>query len=180
MSKFTKQAILKAFERLISKKPLDSITVRDIVDECGINRNTFYYYFKDIYDLVDEMLSSEAAVFTDHCESVSEAIDMLERAMITAAENRRSVYHMYNSKNQGAAVPRLYEMVYDALVAPVKKEYHALPAGDAELVASFCAYALTGRMINWLNGGMNEPPEDVIVKMKRVMSIIAHNKDSYK
>ena len=32
---------------------MDKITVKDIVEECGINRNTFYYYFADIYDLID-------------------------------------------------------------------------------------------------------------------------------
>lgn len=180
MSKFTKQAILKAFESLISKKALDSITVRDIVDECGVNRNTFYYYFKDIYDLVDEMLDTEAAAFTDSCESVSGALDMLESAMIMAADNRRSVYHMYNSKNQGAAAHRLYVMVYKCLAAPVKKEYAVLRDSDAELVTSFCAYALAGRMIDWLDGGMKESPADVIAKMKRVMSIISEGKDSYK
>lgn len=174
MSKFTKQAILTAFERLISKKALDSITVRDIVDECGVNRNTFYYYFKDIYDLADEMLRSEAALFTDHCESISEALDMLERAMLTAAENRRSVYHMYNSKKHGEAAHRLYEMMYKAFAAPVKREYSALAERDAELVTSFCAYALAGRMTDWLDGGMKELPGEIIGEMKRVMLVIVN------
>ena len=177
MSKLTKQAILKAFERLISNKALDSITVRDIVEECGVNRNTFYYYFKDIYDLVDEMLRSEAALFTDHCDSISEALDMMESAMIMASENRRSVYHMYNSKNRGAASHRLCEMVYKCLAAPVKKEYSALSDEDSKLVTSFCAYALAGRMTDLLDGGMKEPPGDVICEMKRVMLLTTYNKN---
>ena len=51
---FTKKAIRESFLRLVAKKPLDKITVRDIVDDCGINRNTFYYYFQDIYAVLED------------------------------------------------------------------------------------------------------------------------------
>ena len=51
---FTKKAIMDSFLHLLEKKPLDKITVRDIVDDCGINRNTFYYYFQDIYAVLEE------------------------------------------------------------------------------------------------------------------------------
>ena len=54
MPSFTKKAIMDSFLHLVEKKPLDKITVRDIVDDCGINRNTFYYYFQDIYAVLEE------------------------------------------------------------------------------------------------------------------------------
>ena len=41
--------------RLVGKKSLEKITVRDIVDDCGINRNTFYYYFQDIYAVLEDI-----------------------------------------------------------------------------------------------------------------------------
>lgn len=55
MPSFTKKAIVESFLRIIGKKPLDKITVRDVVDDCGINRNTFYYYFQDIYAVLEEL-----------------------------------------------------------------------------------------------------------------------------
>ena len=55
MPSFTKKAIVASFLHLIGKKPFDKITVRDIVDDCGINRNTFYYYFQDIYAVLEEI-----------------------------------------------------------------------------------------------------------------------------
>lgn len=54
MPSFTKKAIMDSFLHLMEKKPLEKITVRDIVDDCGINRNTFYYYFQDIYAVLEE------------------------------------------------------------------------------------------------------------------------------
>ena len=58
MSKFTKQVIYDSFLRFLQVKPLDRITVKEIVEDCGINRKTFYYYFEDIYALADEILIS--------------------------------------------------------------------------------------------------------------------------
>ena len=55
MPSFTKRAIIESFLHIAAKKPLDKITVRDIVDDCGVNRNTFYYYFQDIYAVLEEI-----------------------------------------------------------------------------------------------------------------------------
>ncbi|MBR7182023.1 MAG: TetR family transcriptional regulator [Clostridia bacterium] len=51
----TEKAIVASFLKLVAKRPFDKITVRDIVDDCGINRNTFYYYFQDIYAVLEEI-----------------------------------------------------------------------------------------------------------------------------
>ena len=52
MPAFTKKAIADSFLKLLREKPLDKITIKDIVEDCGINRNTFYYHFEDIPALV--------------------------------------------------------------------------------------------------------------------------------
>ena len=57
MAQFTKQAIINSFLKLLEETPLDKITVKDIVEDCGINRNTFYYYYHDIYALLEELFS---------------------------------------------------------------------------------------------------------------------------
>ena len=48
MASFTKKAIRDSFVKLLNEKPLSQITIRDIVDDCGVNRNTFYYYYQDL------------------------------------------------------------------------------------------------------------------------------------
>ena len=53
MSQVTKRALEQSLKNLLLKKPLTKITVSDIAADCGINRMTFYYHFKDIYDLVE-------------------------------------------------------------------------------------------------------------------------------
>lgn len=55
MPSSTKAAIVSSFLRLSAKRPPDKITVRDIVDDCGVNRNTFYYHFQDIYAVMEAL-----------------------------------------------------------------------------------------------------------------------------
>ena len=50
MAKQTQKFIMSTFMQLLERESLDKITVRDIVEECEINRNTFYYHYSDIYD----------------------------------------------------------------------------------------------------------------------------------
>lgn len=53
MSQITKRALEASLKNLLLQKPLNKITISDITEDCGINRMTFYYHFKDIYDLVE-------------------------------------------------------------------------------------------------------------------------------
>ena len=56
MASFTKKAICQSFIKLLSERPIDKITVKDIVDDCGIARNTFYYHYQDIYQVLEDIL----------------------------------------------------------------------------------------------------------------------------
>ena len=60
MSQMTKRALVASLKELLAEKPLDKITVTDLTEHCGVNRMTFYYHFKDIYDLVDWILTEDA------------------------------------------------------------------------------------------------------------------------
>ena len=59
MAQFTKKAIIEAFIEQLGERPLDKITVKDIVTRCGVNRNTFYYYYQDIYALFSDIFELE-------------------------------------------------------------------------------------------------------------------------
>ena len=59
MATFTKQAIKSTFLKLLREKPLNQISVKTIVENCGINRKSFYYYYQDLPDLIDEIVSEQ-------------------------------------------------------------------------------------------------------------------------
>ena len=65
MASFTRKAIMASFVKLLEERPLSKVTVKDIVEDCGINRNTFYYHFEDIPSLIEAIVREEtpAALF---------------------------------------------------------------------------------------------------------------------
>ena len=53
MSDITKRALEASLKKMLLKKPVTKITISDITEDCGVNRATFYYHFKDIYVLIE-------------------------------------------------------------------------------------------------------------------------------
>ena len=82
MANFTREAILAAFLKIAEKKPLEKISVRDIVDECGINRNTFYYHFQDIYAVLEEVLVNQILITESDGNSPHYLVDVTNQTII--------------------------------------------------------------------------------------------------
>ena len=81
MTQFTSKAIEESFIRLLNERPLDKITIKDIVDDCGISRNTFYYHFQDITALLEHILNADVErVLSQHLD-----MDSWEDGFISAA-----------------------------------------------------------------------------------------------
>ena len=99
MSKFTKLRIMDTFLELLNKKSLDKLTVKDIIETAEVNRNTFYYYFDDIYDLLHEVFKKQ---FNDFCNATKKETFYEEyvRAADFITKNRHAMEHVYNSKDR--------------------------------------------------------------------------------
>lgn len=100
MSQMTKQALANSLKSLLQKKTLNKITIKDIVDDCGVNRQTFYYHFQDVYDLVDwifhhdfERLLKDYSDYTNWHQGCRRILDYMQ-------ENRSLVLNVYHSVNR--------------------------------------------------------------------------------
>ena len=100
MPNFTKKAIKDSMKKLLNERPLNQITVKDIVEDCGINRNSFYYHFEDMPSLIEEIVIEEV----DNIINEYPEIDSLEKCIDVAFEfamkNKRAAMHIYNSANR--------------------------------------------------------------------------------
>ncbi|MBE6470107.1 MAG: TetR family transcriptional regulator [Coriobacteriaceae bacterium] len=95
----TKAAMAQALRTCMQDAPIDRISIKTITDACGLNRQTFYYHFKDIYDLVKWMYIrdiNDAIQLTENIESWEESLYQL----LLAFDNDRECYlAIYNSRN---------------------------------------------------------------------------------
>ena len=71
MASFTQAAIKEAFLKLLNQRPLNQITIKDIVEDCGINRNSFYYHFEDLPALVEELVAEQVQALLQKHPTVS-------------------------------------------------------------------------------------------------------------
>ena len=176
MTQFTSKAIEESFIRLLNERPLDKITIKDIVDDCGISRNTFYYHFQDITDLLEHILNEDVErVLAQHLD-----IDSWEEGFILAAkfalENRRLVYHIYNSVSRERVERYLYSIAGEVMrlyVAKITEQVEhrvhkkVFPA-DQKMVVDFYKFALVGLILDWLNTGMKKDPEALIWRIGEI------------
>ena len=91
MANFTRNAIKSSFLKLLNEWPLSQITVKDIVSDCGVNRNTFYYYFKDIPKLIEDIIVEDAEHIIQEFPSMALIEDCLNAMIDFALKHKRAV-----------------------------------------------------------------------------------------
>ena len=173
-----KRQIKATFISLLNKKPLNKITVKEIVEECGINRNSFYYHFDDIPSLLEEILVEEADRFvateTDNSTSVYES---LISVIDYASSNKSVIQHIYNSANRTTFDVYLNRICTHAIKSYFDKLEITKNIAEDDLDAMIMYYKcqLVGFIIDWLGGGMKY---DLRIKMKRICELFEGSMES--
>ena len=164
MSQTTKKALAASFKKLLAERPLDSITVVDIVEDCEVNRQTFYYHFRDIYDLIDWIYTSEAAKALDGKKTYDSWQQGFLQIFRYVLDNRGFVLGTYHSSSLPHLEQYLYNETYSLLkgVVDEKAEGMRVREDDREFIANFYKFAFVGLMLDWIGKGMMERPEDII------------------
>lgn len=115
VTSLTKRAIRASFLKLLNERPLNKITVKDIVEDCGINRNSFYYHYPDIPALAEEIVRDEAARIVQEYPTVDSLEQCLEIAVEFALQNRTAVLHLYNSASHEAYEHSLMDICHSVV-----------------------------------------------------------------
>ncbi|MGN1166385.1 MAG: TetR-like C-terminal domain-containing protein [Lachnospiraceae bacterium] len=167
MAKFTRQAIMYSMLKLLQKKSIDKITVKDICELCEINRNTFYYYYSDIFQVLEELLkmeTEESLIEDQKYESFYE--DFLKRYHLIL-EYKKAVYNLYNSKNRELILKYFQDITEDFVEKYVSREVkgkNLLPE-DIKFIIAFYSSSMIGNTLQWMQKGMQEKQEQLIYKL---------------
>ena len=161
----TEKAIMHAFLELLNQYPLDKITVKDIVTACGISRNTFYYHYQDIYDLLRATFDAVAELVLR--EDVTTWQESLRSCTRFALENRRAVYHVYRSAHREQLERYLYRVTeerMDRLIRHLTAQM-AISEEDVRYLTLFYKCAVVGILLEWLNADMKGDVDRLISRM---------------
>lgn len=171
MSQTTKRALEASLKHLLLKKPLDKITVTDIADDCGINRMTFYYHFKDIYDLVEWSCVQDAAKALDGKKTYSTWQQGFYQIFEAVLSNKPFIMNVYRSVSREQVELYLYKLTHDLLIGVVEEKAANLPVReeDKQFIADFYKYAFVGIMLDWIRGDMKADPAKIIERLDRII-----------
>lgn len=167
MANFTRKAIKQTFIALLEEHPLNEITVKDIVEKCGINRNSFYYHFQDLPTLLEEIIKEEAEGFIHSYPSVSSIVECFDAMIKFASKNKKAIMHIYRSVSRESFERHLMSVseyfVQQYIDTALKDE--KIPDKDKQTIVRYYKCVCFGLIIDWLNNGMQEEHAQSVRRM---------------
>ncbi|MDY6065196.1 MAG: TetR-like C-terminal domain-containing protein [Finegoldia sp.] len=159
---YTKELIRDTFWQLAGKKRLNDITVSEITRKCQININTFYYYYEDIYALIKEILNEELEKVD---EEFNETLSWEESFLVASGfiiKNKRAVYNIFESVERKNLYDYIFKLAGIVMTKYVDSESKIkdikASQKDKDLIIYFYQAALTGFVVEWIDGGIVEEP----------------------
>lgn len=157
-SNITKHALGQAFKELCTVLPVEKISVGNICEKCGMNRKSFYYHFKDKYDLINWIFYTE--FFTIVCENGRQGSwDFLEDLCIYFYNNREFYQKVFHVEGQNSFTEYFESVVCDLIREYLLRSRFKKPPFPLSTYAEFYADAIVCSMRKWLKKGTMQPQE---------------------
>lgn len=171
MSQVTKRALEQSLKNLLLKKPLTKITVGDITDDCGINRMTFYYHFKDIYDLVEWSCLEDAKRALDEKKTYDTWQQGLLQIFKAVQENKPFILNVYRCVHREQVEKYLQPLVDQLLLNVINEEAAGITVRDEDkqFIAQIYSYMFIGLMLDWIKDDMREDPQQLVEKLSKLI-----------
>ncbi|WP_070120909.1 TetR/AcrR family transcriptional regulator [Bacillus marinisedimentorum] len=172
MMLITKKALAESLKKQMQTIPLAKITVNNIVKECELNRRTFYYYFNDIYDLLEWIYKTELKeVVGEDKTYVSWQKGLLE-IFKYLYKNKKIVMNTYHSIDRDILENHLYNESFTIILGVVNEFAKGLNVSeqDKRYVANFYKIALVGVIIDWIKNNMMEDTEEIVHNLDKIIS----------
>ena len=171
MSEVTKRALEQSLKNLLLKKPLNKITINDIAEDCGINRMTFYYHFKDIYDLVEWSCLEDAQKALQEKKTYDTWLEGLLQIFYAVKENKPFIMNVYHCVDRAQVEKYLTPLTDELLMGVIEEKSRGVQvrSGDKEFIARIFSYCFIGIMLDWVRDDMKEDPEIIVDKLALVL-----------
>ncbi|MEA4933004.1 MAG: TetR/AcrR family transcriptional regulator C-terminal domain-containing protein [Lawsonibacter sp.] len=159
----TTQAIEASLRKLLKDKPLDKITVKDVVEDCGVTRQTFYYHFKDIYDVVDwrfQQVTEELMQRMDPMDH-KKNLEIIRKLM---QEHRTMLLHTYRAFPRSYVDHQLTQWAKPVLNATIEEraQGYSIRPDRVEFIQDLYVFGLVSILLTWLDRGM---PDKIVERM---------------
>lgn len=165
--KKTKRLLKESLFKLLEQKSVNRITVSELTRLADVNRSTFYFYYKDVYDMFEQIQDEVYEVFAEEVistdsvfASVDEYIEYIRKFLIFCKENAIVCkFVMSNDTNNqlGAKIKSELERNIPDSTIVFKKD------DPRYYLTNFAISAMLWTIIKWMNDDMEVDPKDMAV-----------------
>lgn len=171
----TKLILAQALKRLTKRKSFEKITITDITHESGYNRQTFYYHFRDKYELLNWIYDYDAhQVFDEHL-----SFENWHKYIATL------LHHMRDDKTFYMNTIHSDDRYFQSYIFTLTKSifyvaidhldiHHQLNEEDKNFYSEFFSFGVSGILVNWAKNDMKEAPEKVSINLKSLAQDSKH------
>jgi len=168
-SNITKQALAVSLRELMEEVPFEKINVAQICQRCGMNRKSFYYHFRDKYDLVNWIFDTDFISLASSAASPSYQAqwDFIETSCRYFYENRRFYRKVFQIAGQNS-----FSEHFSEYISPILKSRLTFLLGSEqadEFSVDFFNDAVLCAMKRWLLARDCMPPEEFVAKLRRLL-----------
>ena len=167
----TKKAIALALKELLNQKQLSKITVNDIAEHCDINRQTFYYHFQDINDLVEWICNESADKALKDKDNYENWMDGFLSVFEIIQKDKIFITNIYKSVSLEILQTYLYKLVYPIIykVVDEKAKGRGIKEDDKKFITDFYMYSFVAIVLEWIKHDMKEDPRIIVSRVNYIV-----------
>ena len=150
----TKKTLAGSLKKLMKKKCFSKITISEIIEDCGVNRKTFYYHFEDIYALLKWIFENEAVEVVKHFDLLADYEEAILFVMDYVEQNEYIINCAYDAIGRDEMKRFFYtdamELISSLVDSAEKELGKQLEPEYKEFLCNFYAEGLAGILIDWI------------------------------
>ena len=174
-SNITKKALAMAMKELMEQIPFSKISVSDICEKCGMNRKSFYYHFKDKYDLVNWIFDTEITkIFSEEeWKNAGFTWDILEKICAYFYKHRTFYSKVLQIEGQNSFTEHFRD-----ILLPVNRKFLAMVEEEEkgeheEFYIHFFSDAFLAALVRWLEDRECVSPQEFSALLRSSVEMIA-------
>lgn len=162
----TKRLIANALKKRMEKEPLSKITVSGIIADCGINRNTFYYHFEDIYSLLRWTLEQDTVAVIAACDLIANYEEAILYVLQYVKDNQHILACSYDAVGRAGLKRFFYDdfvNVIGKMIADLAERLQlSVPERFRKFACDFYTEAIAGMILSYIAGEYDYTEEELI------------------
>jgi len=167
----TRQNLIDAFWLLYCEKRIEKITVKEITQKAGYNRGTFYEYFTDVYDVLEEIERSLIPTLEElpPIDMPSSSMEMPLGMFMTLYEKNSKYYSVLLGDNGDPAFSSKLKNSTKPIIKLALADNNNLDTVEFDFILEYVLSAMIGIMSYWFRQNKVLPAEKLVVLMYEVM-----------